>query len=48
MTRSPEPRDLSACSQTDAEMNIQMPKKDNIQQMFDSMAPGYDAFNHLT
>ena len=25
-----------------------MPKKDNIQQMFDSIAPGYDAFNHLT
>ena len=25
-----------------------MPKKDNIQKMFDSIAPGYDAFNHLT
>ena len=25
-----------------------MAKKENIQQMFDSIAPGYDAFNHLT
>lgn len=25
-----------------------MPQKENIQQMFDSIAPGYDAFNHLT
>lgn len=25
-----------------------MPRKENIQQMFDSIAPGYDAFNHLT
>ena len=25
-----------------------MPKKEKIQQMFDSIAPGYDAFNHLT
>ena len=25
-----------------------MPQKEKIQQMFDSIAPGYDAFNHLT
>lgn len=25
-----------------------MPQKENIQQMFDSIASGYDAFNHLT
>ena len=25
-----------------------MPRKEKIQQMFDSIAPGYDAFNHLT
>ena len=46
--RSVNPRDLSACSWTGAAINNHMPRKEKIQQMFDSIAPGYDAFNHLT